>query len=323
MAYTRVIPSYDLYGDQASEAWSQSFNFEWIPQRSRLYQWVIQPHRHEAFIQVLYLTRGEVDMQLDDQRVQAQAPCILLVPAGHVHGFRFTPDIDGPVVTATQRALESMANVVMPELLQTIRQPQVIALQPEGRYVDQLMPLFLTLEQEFRNHAPGHLAASTSLLLALVVQVNRLAAALTQGTPNANAPSSRKARQMEKFRQLVDRHFRTEHSVQLYASELGVTPGQLARLSREVLGMPTQEVINARILHEAQRDLVYTSLPIKQLAADLGFDDDAYFSRFFRKHTGTSPKSFRAQALRTLQEKRSQAPPDSLQILATRLTRQD
>lgn len=124
------------------------------------------------------------------------------------------------------RALESMANVVMPELLQTIRQPQVIALQPEGRYVDQLMPLFLALEQEFRNHAPGTVA-STSLLLALVVQVNRLAAALTQGTPNANAPSSRKARQMEKFRELVDRHFRTEHSVQLYASELGVTPGNL------------------------------------------------------------------------------------------------
>jgi len=73
------------------------------------------------------------------------------------------------------------------------------------------------------------------------------------------------------------------------------------------------DVINARILHEAQRELVYTSLPVKQLAAELGFDDDAYFSRFFRKHTGVSPKVFRANALR---EMRADSPPGD----PTRLT---
>lgn len=304
MAHPRVIPNYDLYGDEASQAWSQSFNFEWIPQRSRLYQWVIEPHRHDAFLQLLHLTAGSVAVQVDDAHHTVQAPALLVIPAGHVHGFRFSTDIDGPVVTATQRVLESLAGVVMPELLPVLRRPHVIALHHDQRYVDQLMPIFLALEQEFRNHAPGHLAASTSLLLALMVLVARLAATADGAAPAASLPSSRKARQIEKFRALVDRHFRTEHSVQLYASELGVTPGQLARLCREVLGMPTQEVINARILHEARRDLLYTSLPIKQVAAELGFDDDAYFSRFFRKHTGTSPKAFRAQALRTVQEKR-------------------
>lgn len=60
------------------------------------------------------------------------------------------------------------------------------------------------------------------------------------------------------------------------------------------------DVINARVLHEAQRELVYTHMPIKQLAAELGYGDDAYFSRFFRKHTGLSPSAFRAQALAQL-----------------------
>ena len=76
--------------------------------------------------------------------------------------------------------------------------------------------------------------------------------------------------------------------------------GQLSRLCREVLGQSSLQVMNDRLIQEAQRELVYTSLPIKQLASELGFDDDAYFSRFFRKHTGVSPKAYRASALASL-----------------------
>lgn len=67
-----------------------------------------------------------------------------------------------------------------------------------------------------------------------------------------------------------------------------------------VLGISSLEVINARLVHEAQRDLVYTSSSIKQLADILGFSDEAYFGRFFRKHTGLSPREFRGRALQAM-----------------------
>jgi len=301
MTYSRVIPNYDLYGDQASPRWNHSFNFEWIPQRSAIYQWVIHPHRHEAFAQVLYLTAGKVDFLIDDRHLQAHAPCLLVIPAGHVHGFRFSSDVQGPVVTAPQRALESVASVAMPDLLATVRQPRLIPLQDEMRHVDQLMPLFLALEQESRIQASGHMAAGTALLLALLVQVHRIVEALEAGADKVHQPAPRRARQIEKFRALVDRHFREHWPLQRYAEQLGVTAGQLSRRCREVLGLSGLDVINARLLHEAQRDLVYTHLPIKQLAAELGFEDDAYFSRFFRKHLGVSPTAFRSQALQQMQ----------------------
>lgn len=297
MAYTRAIPSYDLYGDQASAAWSNLFNFEWIPQRSGPYQWVIQAHRHEAFLQLLHLTSGRVVVQIDEQQIEAAAPCVLVIPAGHVHGFRFAPDTDGPVVTAPQKGLESMAQAVMPELVDTIRRPQVIALQTDMRYVDQLMPLFLALEQECRSQAPGQITAGLAVLMALMVQLHRLGGLGGHGAGAAHRSASRKARQIEKFRALVDRHFRHHRPLSPYAQEIGVTVGQLSRLCREVLGMSSLDVINDRLLHEAQRELVYTGLPIKQIAAELGFEDDAYFSRFFRKHTGQTPSDFRARAL--------------------------
>jgi AraC family transcriptional regulator, transcriptional activator of pobA len=67
-------------------------------------------------------------------------------------------------------------------------------------------------------------------------------------------------------------------------------------------------VINARVVHEAERELVYSILGIKQIAGLLGFSDDAYFGRFFRKQTGRTPTEFREAARLSLApEKPAQA----------------
>ena len=297
MATSRVIPSYVLYGDSSQLEDSGSFNFEWIPQRSTLYNWLIHPHRHDAFIQVLYLTEGHVDVQIDHVQQTLHAPCVMLIPAGHVHGFRFSQDTNGPVVTAMQKALESVAAVMMPTLLDTIRTPRLLSLPSEMRYLDQLMPLFLALEQESHTPAEGQVAAGTSLLLALMVQIHRICKLSDTTETQTHYSISRKARQIEKFRSLIDKNFRTEHSLQVYANQVGVTVGQLSRLCREVLGKSSLQVMNDRLIQEAPRELVYTALPIKQLASELGFEDDAYFSRFFRKHMGLTPKAYRARSL--------------------------
>ncbi len=299
---TRTIPNYALYGDQAQPGWQNSFDFEWIPQRSAPYNWEIHPHVHHAFIQLLYLTSGSVDVMLNNAKRTLPAPCLLIVPAGTVHGFHFSRDVNGPVVTATQKPLESLAAVAMPELLQIIRKPATIALEESMRHTDALMPLFLAIERESRTHAAGQVAAGMSLLTAVLVQISRISQSYQHG---ATPITSRKAVQIERFRMLVDARFKERHSVDAYAGDLGVSAGQLTRLCREVLGMSSLEVINARLIHEAQSDLVYTSSSVKQLAGSLGFEDEAYFARFFRKHTGLTPKMFRAQALKQM------AQPDS------------
>ncbi len=297
MTRSRVIPNYDLYGDSSRIEDSGAFNFEWIPQRSALYNWLIHPHRHDSFIQVLYLTQGKVDVQIEHALQTLQAPRVMLIPAGHVHGFRFARDTQGPVVTAMQKPLESAAALMMPALQGTIRTPRLLSLHAEMRYIDQLMPLFLALEHESRTPAAGQVAAGTSLLLALLVQVHRISQLSDSASTPTHYSISRKAQQIEKFRSLIDKHFRTEHSLQAYADLVGVSVGQLSRVCREVLGKSSLQVMNDRLIQEAQRELVYTSLPIKQLASELGFNDDAYFSRFFRKQTGVTPKAYRANAL--------------------------
>jgi AraC family transcriptional activator of pobA len=140
-------------------------------------------------------------------------------------------------------------------------------------------------------------SAGLSLLVALFVQIARL----SQSPQPSDAPlRSRKAEQIERFRTLLDERWHERLPVAGYAQALGVTAGQLTRVCREMLGLSTLDAINARVVHEAQRELVYSSLSIKQVAAELGFDDEAYFGRFFKKHTGQRPTEFRTMAQRRL-----------------------
>ena len=121
----RRIPNYAMYGDNAPAGGSNMFNFEWIPERSPLYGWEIDPHEHQSLIQILYMTEGLGHALLDDVRWPLRAPALVVVPAGRVHGFEFNPQVNGVVVTAAQKPLEAMAQIVMPELLHTLRERHV------------------------------------------------------------------------------------------------------------------------------------------------------------------------------------------------------
>lgn len=290
----RVIPNYALYGDEVRSSWSNSFYFEKIPTRASAYGWEIQPHVHESFIQILYFRAGAAEATINNARHSIEAPAIAVIPAQTVHSFRYAEDVDGPVVTASQPTLESLASVAMPSLIKMIRTPLIIPVEEATRHVDALMPLFDAIERESRTYAIGQVAVGMSLLTALLVQLGRISSSTQLMSWTAG---SRKASQIDRFQILVDRRFRTRISLNVYANELGMTQGQLSRLCREVLGMTALDVINARVINEAQRDLVYTSNSVKQLASALGFEDEAYFARFFRKQTGLTPKEFRSKAL--------------------------
>ncbi len=295
----RNIPHYRLYGDTGGNEWFSAFNFEWIPQRSAGYHWEIQPHVHKSFLQILYLTNGSAEISLNNEQWQLKAPGLIVVPAQHAHGFHFSTDVNGPVITVDQQFLESLAGVAMPALVSVIRKPLVMLVEPSARHADALLPLLLALEREWQTPGDGQAAAGMSLVVALLVQIARLSKQFHEQVTDSTG-NSRKNMQIEKFRALVDRHFKEHLSLIEYADKLGVSAGQISRICRDMLGMSALDVINARLMHEAERDLIYTSVPIKQLAGFLGFEDEAYFGRFFRKHAGMTPGEFRIKSLARL-----------------------
>ncbi len=295
------IPSYALYGDPASQDWENGFSFEWIPARSARYQWEIQAHRHDGMVQILYLTTGSGQVQIEHAWHALKAPCVVLIPAGTVHGFRFTPAVDGPVLTLAQGPLEHLLAMLAPVASQLLKGPQIIVLaEAPAVHVEGLMPLFLELEREARILAPASRAFALTLLVALCIQLQRVAGTAFSLEANALGVNMRKSQRVQKFRLLVDAHFREHWSLQRYADQLGLTAGQLTRICQEVLGRPGSALIASRLLVEAQRELAYGSSSVKQIAATLGFQDEAYFSRFFRQRGGLAPREFRRQAVQKL-----------------------
>ena len=295
---TTTIPKYALYGDAGQPAWLDMVHVEHIHERSSMFDYDIAPHVHDGLIQILYLSSGGGWVTIDGTRWQLFPQSLIVIPAGHVHGFQFSPDIDGPVVTAAQRPLESLAGVATPGLLAAMRKPLVADAAAAPRHAEALMPLFEAIARETRLHASGQTSAGAALLLALMVQIQRVASSQpAPQTAGADAvASSRKAAQVERYRALVDAQFKDRWPIERYAAEMGVSAGQLSRLCRDVLGQSALDVLNARIVHEAERELVYSTLGIKQIAGLLGFADDAYFGRFFRKQTGRTPSAFREAA---------------------------
>lgn len=102
---------------------------------------------------------------------------------------------------------------------------------------------------------------------------------------------------IRKFNLLVEGNFKSEHSVSFYAQQLCKSPKTLSNLFAIFNQKTPSQIIQERITVEAKRLLSYTDRPIKHITFELGFEDVAYFSNFFKKNSGVSPSDFRTSPL--------------------------
>ncbi len=98
---------------------------------------------------------------------------------------------------------------------------------------------------------------------------------------------------LEEFMELLDGNISKNKQAVQYANMLNLTPYQLNSITKTALGKTSSEVINEQIILESKRYLLSTSNQIKEIAYHLGYEDTSYFIRFFKKHTGLSPETFR------------------------------
>lgn len=98
---------------------------------------------------------------------------------------------------------------------------------------------------------------------------------------------------IRKFNLLVEANFKTEHSVSFYAEQLCKAPKTLSNLFAIFNQKTPSQIVQDRITVEAKRLLCYTDRSIKHITFELGFEDVAYFSNFFKKQTGISPSEYR------------------------------
>jgi len=277
------VPTYALYGEDRSAVGDFWIHSESIPARSSLNHWEIRPHRHEAFFQFLDIRGGEGELVLPHRAVPIGPGVLITVPPERVHGFRFSPDIDGNVLTFV---LSRLPVAPAPSLMESPLVHSLDEASEDARLVRDLVGKINTevsagfgLDGEFVR----------ACLLAATIMIGRMGAADERMVGSAERDRMR----IEKLKTLIALHFRQQQPVEFYAERLALTPVHLNRVCRKITGQSVGQLIAERVIEEARRDLVFTSMTVQQIAFDLGFSDPAYFNRLFSRQTGITPKAYR------------------------------
>lgn len=290
---TRAIPSYRLYREKSGESGDFWIHSETIPERTHLHNWEIAQHRHDSFFQIFLLTAGHGEIASEDELRRFSAPCALFIPPGAVHGFRFSREIDGLVVTALGDRLRSIAAADR-QIAAFATETRIVTLGQDDADAGFTVDCVRRLHDELHGRAVGRMLLLEPLTIAAVVALARAGST----APSAGDPDD--GDRIETLMTMVAAHFREHRPVSFYADAVGLSAAHLNRLARTATGLSVQGLAARQVMEAARRDLVFTPTPIQAIAYSLGFSDPAYFNRFFRRHAGVTPGAYREAERRRL-----------------------
>jgi AraC family transcriptional activator of pobA len=284
---TASVPSFYLYGEPQRRVAEGFVHVESLDDRSRPSEWTIRPHVHNDLNHIILIAQGGGAMQAEAATVRFDAPCLLLIPAGIVHGFTWHSESRGHVTTIADSYLRHLIDRDI-DLAPLFARPHAVALpHEEGITAEEIIE---RMARELGWAGPGQRAAVESALLALMVLVLRhttLAHAAQPGTARQTALVAR-------LRERIEQRFRQREPVSVHAKALGTSLTALRQACARVAGSSPAQMLDDRSLLEARRLLLYSQMSVAEIAYAVGFEDPAYFSRFFTRHVGQPPRTYRA-----------------------------
>ena len=284
------VPVFQLYGEDGQQPAPDLIHCESIAERSRLHNWEIRPHRHHGLLQLLWLEDGQSSCQLDEVRTELVDGMALIVPQHCIHGFQFSPDARGLVVTIAYSLLGSLG-ASLAQALARLNAASYTRLEAAGGRIETAMR---ELRVEYDRDAPHRQALMAAQLSVALGWLLRLSG---QEVTGGDASMPARARQhVERFTALVDVDYSKQLGLDYYARQMGISAAHLNALCRQVTGQSALAILHARSMREARRMLVYTSMTIRDISDVLGFSDPAYFTRFFKRNAGLAPREFRQRA---------------------------
>jgi AraC family transcriptional activator of pobA len=248
-----------------------------------------QPHRH-SFYHLVCFTGGKGSHSIDFTKFPVEAGQVYFMTPGQVHSWNFEGAPKGYVVNFSEGFLRSF--LLDANYLQRFGFLSGNAVDSVVRLAspvwEKVVGLLAEMAEEYRAPLDVDLLRTQLVQLFLLVQ-----SGIVMGKPPLPAAVTQKQVVLGSFRKLLDQHYKTKRLPSEYAALLFVTPNHLNALSQDLLGRSAGEVIRDRVLLEAKRLLTNAGMTATEIAFELNFADNSYFSRFFKKYEGVTPEEFR------------------------------
>lgn len=279
------IPDFFVYGEPSRPLDVGFLHVETVQARRSVHEGKVSPHKHSHMSQLTFWTSGSGRYRIEDQLWDFSAPAVSFIPSRTVHGFSIEPGADAIVVSISDGALASVA----PQTSLALNAACFVDAPAGHPGWERLAGTVDLIAEEYR----GGRADSGQVMLPLVaVALSYVARLLAETRP----PAERALPLATRLRDLVEAHFREGWSVDDYAGGLATSQHFLRQAARQMGEPGVKALVNERRLLEAKRLLLFTRRTVEAIAFEVGFDDPAYFSRFFRKRTGLSPAGWRARS---------------------------
>ena len=294
-AMKNTIPVYDICkisGSELDNLLISRFGI-YLEQHKNLYF----PHKHSFYHLVLF-TKGGGTHAIDFKTFKVNPYQIYFMIPGQVHTWSFEGETDGYIINFSSAFFQSF--LLRPDYLEQLPffsgniDDAVIEISTELR--QQVIGIFEDIIKE--DETPGQQSDDLirALMLQLFILIGRINAA---GKRQSTAPYNYTL--LKNFQVLIEKNYALLKLPKEYAQLLYITPNHLNALCNDILGIPAGEVIRNRIVLEAKRLLINLNLNITEIATQLNFSDNSYFTKFFKKYTGTTPDEFRRSTLKPTQ----------------------
>ncbi len=245
---------------------------------------LVFPHRHNFYHFVLFMA-GSGSHTIDFEKFEIAPWQIYFMSPGQIHTWEFEGEMQGYVVNFHKDLFKNL--LLRPDYLNTLSFFSGLVRDGVFEVAENDRELVVELLERIRNFE-GEKDFVTSTLLYLFNLLNQ------QRVPSLSVESNAYNHTLlRNFLNLIEANFKSLHLPKEYAALLYITPNHLNALCKELLGQSAGEIIRDRVILEAKRLLVIKDYSVAEIAYDLNFNDNSYFTKFFKKVVGVTPEEFR------------------------------
>jgi AraC family transcriptional activator of pobA len=290
-----AILNYGLYGDIDNVPLPGFVHCEPMDTRSRRYNWIIKQHLHTQLFQVFLYAEGSGVVFSEGHKITLNAPCLLIIPENTLHGFEQQPDVKGTVITLSSAYLEQLFQNTSP-VIQALAAVQYFNKNNNIDLFEKTVQNIHAIEDELFGSYAQRDVMLQSLFTTLFTNIFRLS---NLQHVQSLSDDNRSLKIFKAFLKSIRKSNSPHKPINDYAKEQHITPVHLNRVCRTVAKKTATDIVQDHYISEAKKYFSHTSLSIAEVAYQLNFEDPAYFSRYFKKKEGVSPKAFVREAYGT------------------------